>query len=171
MNEDNGLLHNLHSRREFIRSTSLLLTGTTAYTMIPNFAWAKDDAQLEGLAHVCHALYPHEHVPLNYYFACAQGLLDKAAGDANLKSVLDEGMAALDAIYSMPFAELSDDDQALALQRLSGTPFFQTVRGHTVVGLYNIPGIWKYFGYQGPSFAKGGYINRGLNDIFWLKDI
>jgi hypothetical protein len=43
------------------------------------------------------------------------------------------------------------------------------VRGHTVVGLYNIPEVWKYFGYQGPSFPHGGYLDRGFNDINWIK--
>jgi hypothetical protein len=25
-------------------------------------------------------------------------------------------------------------------------------------------------GYEGPSFDKGGYLNRGFNDLDWLPD-
>ena len=37
-------------------------------------------------------------------------------------------------------------------------------------GLYNNPAVWRHFGYEGPSAEFGGYINRGFNDIGWLKD-
>ena len=159
------------SRREFIRRGGLLLTGTTAYTLIPNYAWATDNHQLETLALVCYAMYPHRHVPLKHYKACAQGLLDKADSDAALKQTLNQGITRLDRFGSQPFKELSEDNRALALQRVENTPFFASVRGHTIVGLYNIPGVWQYFGYPGSSFEHGGYINRGLDDIFWLKDV
>lgn len=161
----------VQSRRAFMRGASLLLTGSAAYALTPNFAWAANDERLDNLAQVCYAMYPHKHVPRKFYKACAQGLQDKAKGDAALASLLEEGLAALDAVYSMPFYRLQEPEQNLALQRLSTHPFFQAVRGHTVVGLYNIPGVWKYFGYQGPSFSHGGYLGRGLDDIFWLKDV
>ena len=161
----------MQSRRDFMRGASLLLTGSAAYSLTPNFAWAADDEQLNNLAQTCYAMYPHKNVPRKFYKACAQGLLDKAKGDAALASLLDEGLTILDGVYSMPFYRLQEPEQYLALQRISTHPFFQAVRGHTVVGLYNIPGVWEYFGYQGPSFPKGGYIGRGLDDIVWLKDV
>jgi hypothetical protein len=34
--------------------------------------------------------------------------------------------------------------------------------------LYNNPDVWPKFGYEGASADKGGYINRGFNDIDWL---
>ena len=159
------------SRRAFMRGASLLLTGSAAYSLVPNFAWAAESDKLEGLASACYAMYPHRQVPRKFYKACAQGLLDKAKGDAALSSTLDEGLVALDSVYSEPFHRLTDSDQTLALQRISSHSFFQAVRGHTVVGLYNIPEVWEYFGYQGPSFPRGGYIGRGLDDILWLKDV
>ena len=158
-------------RREFIRRGGLLMTGTTAYTLVPNYAWAADDPLLEALAFACHAMYPHDHVPFKHYKACAQGLLDKAEGDPALRGTLEGGVARLDAFGSRPFAQLSEADRELALQRVEGSDFFSAVRGHTVVGLYNIPEIWQYFGYQGPSFPQGGYLERGFDDIFWLRDI
>lgn len=157
-------------RREFMRGASLLLTGTAAYSLTPNFAWAEGSDRLEGIARVCYALYPHRKLPYDFYKACGQGLLDKAATDSALSAQLDEGLSALNAVYSKPFHELSEEERELALQRVANTSFFQTVRGHTITGLYNIPKVWEHFGYQGPSFPKGGYIDRGFNDILWLKD-
>ena len=168
MNIDKKALAN---RRAFLRSTSLLLTGSAAYAVMPNFAWAQGDQRLEVLAQVSYALYPHQRMPHKFYLASAQGLLDKAKGDAKLAALLEEGHETVNSIFSEPFNKLSAGDQDLVLQRIQGTPYFQTVRGHTVVGLYNIPGVWDYFGYQGPSFPKGGYLERGFDDVFWLKDV
>jgi hypothetical protein len=45
---------------------------------------------------------------------------------------------------------------------------FETVRSGLVVSLYNQQEIWPIFGYEGESFSKGGYIERGFNDIDWI---
>jgi len=140
--------------------------------MTPNFAYAQEESsELETLADVCYRLFPHASVPRKFYLACAQGLLDKAAGDEAIQATLDAGIKQINGTYSRVFTELTADEQDLALQRVRVSPFFDCVRGHTVVGLYNIPEVWDYFGYQGPSFAQGGYINRGFDDVFWLDDL
>ncbi len=51
---------------------------------------------------------------------------------------------------------------------MRNSDFFQKVRGGLVVGLYNQPAVWDQLGYEGASFDKGGYINRGFDDINWL---
>ena len=48
------------------------------------------------------------------------------------------------------------------------TPFFQTVRSGLVTGLYNNKALWPLFGYEGSSWQKGGYVDRGFADIDWL---
>lgn len=158
------------SRREFFRRASLLMTGTAAYALVPNHAFG-DDPMLDALAYACHGAYPHDGIGFDRYRACAQGLIDKAAGDAVLRQTLREGVAALDALYSLPFAELPEEQRTQAIQRITSTSFFDTVRGHTVVGLYNQPGVWKELGYPGPSFPFGGYLNRGFDDVTWVKDV
>ncbi len=50
---------------------------------------------------------------------------------------------------------------------MEAEPFFQTVRGHTVVALYNNQVVWDQFGYQGSSWQDGGYLQRGFQDIGW----
>ncbi|TIW51355.1 MAG: gluconate 2-dehydrogenase subunit 3 family protein, partial [Mesorhizobium sp.] len=54
------------------------------------------------------------------------------------------------------------------LKDIESSPFFQTVRSGLVVSLYNQKDVWPIFGYEGESFSKGGYIERGFNDIEWL---
>ena len=47
---------------------------------------------------------------------------------------------------------------------------FQHVRSTSVVTLYNDQEVWGLLGYEGSSFEKGGYINRGFNDLDWLPE-
>ena len=60
------------------------------------------------------------------------------------------------------------DDRVAILRSVQDTPFFQTVRGGLVTGLYNQKEIWPIFGYEGESYSRGGYINRGFDNIDWL---
>ena len=67
----------------------------------------------------------------------------------------------------MPFLQLSDGYQTEVLAAMEAEPFFQTVRGHTVVALYNNKVLWNDFGYQGSSWQDGGYLMRGFQDVGW----
>ena len=40
----------------------------------------------------------------------------------------------------------------------------------TVVALYDDHEVWELLGYEGASFDKGGYIDRGFDDLDWLPD-
>jgi len=59
-------------------------------------------------------------------------------------------------------------DRVDILRSMEDSPFFQTVRGGLVTGLYNQKAVWPLFGYEGESYSKGGYINRGFDDINWV---
>jgi len=37
-----------------------------------------------------------------------------------------------------------------------------------VVALYDDREVWNLLGYEGPSYDKGGYLNRGFDDLDWL---
>ena len=39
-----------------------------------------------------------------------------------------------------------------------------------VVALYDDREVWELLGYEGPSFDKGGYVDRGFDDLDWLPD-
>ena len=68
------------------------------------------------------------------------------------------------------FAELSADLQLEVLEGIEGTDFFELVRSTAVVEVYADERTWQLVGYEGPSFDKGGYIDRGFNDLDWLPD-
>jgi hypothetical protein len=54
------------------------------------------------------------------------------------------------------------------MRDIEKSPFFQKVRSGLVTGLYNQKEIWPLFGYEGEAYSKGGYIQRGFDDIEWL---
>ena len=62
----------------------------------------------------------------------------------------------------------SEDERVAILKEIETTPFFQKIRGSLITGIYNNQELWPFFGYEGASADKGGYINRGFNDIDWL---
>ena len=65
---------------------------------------------------------------------------------------------------------MSFKKQTKYLKKIEGSAFFNHVRGHTTVALYDHKEVWKIFGYEGESFSKGGYIKRGFNDLDWLPE-
>ena len=54
------------------------------------------------------------------------------------------------------------------MQAIEGRPFFNTVRGQCVTSLYDNDMAFAVFGYEGACFEKGGYIQRGFQDLKWL---
>jgi hypothetical protein len=54
------------------------------------------------------------------------------------------------------------------VESIAGDPFFEKVRSTAVVSLYNNELAFAHFGYEGSSFEKSGYLNRGFDDLTWL---
>ena len=79
-------------------------------------------------------------------------------------------MAELDSVFGVPFLRLSPGLQIDALKKMQDGKFFQAVRGHTVVALYNNKNVWPNFGYQGSSADQGGYLYRGFQDAGWTME-
>lgn len=138
-----------------------------------NAAWAMEvehlkPATMATLIQMARDIYPHDHVGDEFYVAAVKGY-DSADSAANVEA----GIAALDAAASgKGFASYLDTlwerDRVDILRGMENSAFFQTVRGGLVTGLYNQPAVWPLFGYEGESFSKGGYIDRGFDDINWL---
>ena len=68
------------------------------------------------------------------------------------------------------FADLPADEQLEALKAIEGSDFFELVRSTAVVEVYSDQRTWQLVGYEGSSFDKGGYLDRGFNDLDWLPD-
>ena len=167
------------SRRGFLKAggltaVSALALTLTGITVSPN-AWSITLTQLDAhtgrtLSHFCRVLYPHNSLENLYYDACVEQLDSQVSTDKTLLQLLTVGVQGLDAIYDSPFSELPADKQLAAVKQIEGSAFFNKVRAHMVVALYNNENIWDGFGYQGPSFPYGGYLDRGFNDIDWLPE-
>jgi hypothetical protein len=106
-------------------------------------------------------LYPHDALPDDVYARVAAKLAEAPESEP----VINFGVAGLPA-----FTERSDIERVQALREIEGSEFFELVRSTAVVEIYSDPRTWAAFGYEGPSFDKGGYLNRGFNDLDWLPD-
>ncbi|MCW5700399.1 MAG: hypothetical protein KIT00_11215 [Rhodospirillales bacterium] len=164
------------SRRCFVKASAMTATAAFSLSLIGRLggqAWAMtvkaiDATTADTLLAMCRRVYPHDRLEDVFYAACVEGLDAKAADSADAKKQLTDGAAMLNKAGSKAFAELGADEQLAVLKGIETTPFFQTVRGNMVTALYGNSEVWPKFGYQGPSYPYGGYLERGFNDIAWL---
>ena len=158
----------------------LIVAGTGAGGLVFGHgnAWAATAENLDAdtfatLVQMSRDTYPHSRLDDSFYVE-AVSVLDKAAkDDAGLKTMLTEGAAKLDkeamGLKAASYRTMSsEDDRVAILKSMEGDAFFQKIRGNLVTGLYNNKNAWPLFGYEGESASKGGYIDRGFNDIDWL---
>jgi len=134
---------------------------------------ALDAETATALVGMTRAMYPHDRLPDKHYERVVAALDEKAAADGRMKTLLTEGVSFLATTtgrYPQEFGNLPEEQQVKALTRLEATPFFQAVAAEVIVNLYSQPDVWPYFGYEGPSTDKGGYLHRGFDDIDWLED-
>jgi hypothetical protein len=110
---------------------------------------------------VARVMFPHDMLPDEAYAKVVDALEPEA-------ETVEAGVAALD--DPAPFAALDADAQLAALRAAEGTDYFELVRSTAVVELYDNPLVWKAFGYEGPSVHRGGYVERGFDDLDWLPD-
>lgn len=144
-------------------------------------AWAVTASNLKPetfvtLVQMSRDIYPHDRVADRFYAAVVQGF-DKAAGTSgDDKALFENGVTGLDeaakGAHGVPYIDVGwESDRVTLLRGMEKSPFFQKVRGTLVVGIYNNPEVWPVFGYEGESASKGGYINRGFDDIDWLDQV
>ena len=150
-----------------------LAVAGAGFIAAPDAAWAVEvsnvsEHEMATLLQMARDIYPHDKVGDRFY-----AIAVKSYDSEEQKQAVAEGIAALDvAAKEAGFDDyLStgwEADRVAILRRIEDTPFFQTVRGGVVTGLYNQKEVWPIFGYQGESYSEGGYINRGFDDIDWL---
>jgi hypothetical protein len=169
------------SRRQVLKSgvaTLVVAAVTPAGAVLGvNGAWAAEPQALKPqsfatLVQMSRDLYPHDRLEDKFY-AAAVSVLDTASKtDAGLKAMLENGAAALDKGAASgganPYTSLKDEAKRVALIKASASDFMQKVRGNLITGLYNNKEVWPIFGYEGESASKGGYLNRGFNDLNWV---
>ncbi|WP_421699921.1 twin-arginine translocation signal domain-containing protein [Ancylobacter sp.] len=155
---------------------ALMVSG--AAVLNPREAWGLEVTTLKPetmrtLIVMARDVYPHDRVPDRFYAIAMKPYEADAAKDPALKALVEDGVITLDTLskakYGAAYADIGWEDQRVAvLREIEDSAFFQKVRGGLVVGLYNQEEVWPIFGYEGSSADKGGYIDRGFNDIAWL---
>tara|TARA_B100000674_G_scaffold472155_1_gene461682 strand:- start:1597 stop:2169 length:573 start_codon:yes stop_codon:yes gene_type:complete len=157
------------SRRNFLLGTVSTLALTTLVSNGPkaNIKVATAPGDREMIATMCRALYPHDRFPDKIYLDVADGAIKKGNASPGSAMMMRTG---LNDLKDKSFNKMSFGKQTKYLKKIEGSPFFNHVRGHTTVALYDHKEVWKIFGYEGESFSKGGYIKRGFNDLDWLPE-
>lgn len=122
------------------------------------------------LVRMLEVMFPHDSFPAGPYERTAQQVLDAAAASPRSLAQLCQGLHDLDRLRDVPFVQLEDAVALTVLRGVQDAPFFVTVLGIAAVKLYDDHEVWDLLGYEGPSFDKGGYINRGFNDLDWLPE-
>ena len=164
------------TRRQLLsRSVALGATFVVGVNFVaaPDAAWATETVALKPesmatLIQMARDIYPHDHVADEFYVTAVKGY-DTAENAAEIEA----GIAALDAVAvgagnASYLAAAWEKDRVALLRSIEHSPFFQRIRGGLVTGLYNQKAVWPLFGYEGESFSKGGYLERGFDDISWL---
>lgn len=166
------------SRRELLKRGSAagaLLVISGSAVLSASEAWGLESTALKPetvatLIQMARDIYPHDQVPDRYYAIAIKSHDELAGKDAAHKDLIEKGIADLDQKSGAGgYTGLGWEEERVAvLKQIEDTPFFQAIRGGLVVGLYNQKEVWPIFGYEGESYSKGGYIERGFDDIDWL---
>lgn len=121
-----------------------------------------------ALVRLLRAAFPHTNFPDGPYERVADKILEQIEADLYHQLVLEQGLASLEqaGLDGTQDAEVAEK----VLAALADTEFFTFVRGIAVVSLYDDHEVWELLGYEGASFDKGGYLDRGFDDLDWLPD-
>lgn len=165
------------SRRSFLATSGLLAgslwaSSSTLLALAPSSLWALelkalDERSARVLLGVTRQIFPHPKLDDAVYAFVVRDL-DGAAADAAVKLLLTDGIKQLDNAAHGDWLGLADAARLAEVTKLAGKPFFEKIRSTAVVSLYNNELAFAHFGYQGDSFSKGGYLERGFNDLTWL---
>ena len=154
----------------FVAGTGFLAHATDAWAMELK---ALSPATMASLIQMARDVYPHDRIADRFYAIAVKGHDETAAGDDAHKTMIEDGIADLDARAQAAGGTSYlgtgwEIDRVALLRQIESDGFFQAVRGGLVVGLYNQKEVWPVFGYEGESFSKGGYMDSGFDDIAWL---
>ena len=154
-----------------VMSVSTLLTSSTEAFAQSFTALGADVGKV--LLVMARDIFPHDKLAEKYYMHAIEPYEIAAKKDPVLKKLLTDGVALLNAsskkMTGQNYTNIPQElNRVEVLKRIESTPFFQKIRGDLVTGIYNNKEIFTLLGYEGSSWEKGGYINRGFDDIDWL---
>ena len=126
--------------------------------------------QRTALTRMLRAMFPHDRFPDGPYERTADAILQAASADLRMRAQLEQGLRDLDVVGGAPFDTLAPVKRLEVLRGLGTTEFFEGVRAKTILVLYNDPEVWQLLGWEGESYSRGGYLERGYADLDWLPD-
>ena len=169
------------SRRELLKRSAAVSAGMvvgSGFLASSSASWAMEVESLSPetmatLVQMARDIYPHDRFPDELYAEAVKGHDESAAKDPDYKRTIEVGVTVLDNLakkqgHNSYVGMGWEADRVQIITSMRNSEFFQKIRGGLVVGLYNQPAVWDKLGFEGASFDKGGYINRGFDDINWL---
>jgi hypothetical protein len=113
-------------------------------------------------------LFPIPDLGMSPYQRVASGIAAAVHAQPAQFTLVREGIEQLDAKAGGSFLDLPEPAQVGQLRHIETGDFFQFVYAAVRGRLFDDREVWALLGYEGSSLEKGGYLNRGLNDIDWL---
>jgi len=158
------------SRRRFL-AAAIAFTGAsmTSESLRLATAFAQSTGQPNGAAiRMARLLIPHDAIGDDVYRSTLENAI--AATASSYATLLDDTLARLDAGRPQGFMALDPADQLTALRAIESEDFFKAMLFNLKLFFYGNPGSWAVMSYEGPSWQKGGYLNRGAGEIDWLPE-
>lgn len=121
----------------------------------------------DALVRIARAMYPHDGLPAAPYARAVDAILREAGRDPGLARIVLEGLADLRDAGTA----LEEEPLTRYLEATESGAFFQSVRARVSWSLYDDREVWAFIGYPGESFALGGYLHRGFDDLAWLPEV
>lgn len=129
---------------------------------------ALTDHQLAMLERISYLLFPFPQLGMEPYQRVVADMQQAAGTQADQISLITEGIALLDSAAAPAWLDLPQSEQIALLKQMENSAFFQWALPATRSRLFQDPQVWALIGYEGSSLEKGGYLQRGLDDIDWL---
>jgi hypothetical protein len=164
------------TRRTLIKAAG---AGVTVYVLWSSPSWigpgvalaasltTLDEAQAKAMLAMARQLFPHDSLGDEYYWVVVESIDKDMAASPELAKRIRDGLAQLNQAAGGDFATLDAHRQIEAMKKVESTAFFPDMLNKTQFYFYNNKAVWPKFGYEGSSWERGGYINRGFNDVTW----
>ncbi len=160
-------------RRQLLQQAACAFLGVTSPAgrlLAEAGAASVDDELSRFLVILLQRLFPHDGLDRSLYVDVADAMAGAVMSDPAWLSRVQAGRTELDRTSGGAWQELAAADQVHQLSLIEKTQFFLTLRSLGNFLFYNKPDLWPFFGYEGSSFEKGGYLNRGFDDLDWLPE-
>jgi len=154
-----------------ITSRFLLVSGVSLFVPIRSiFAEVDfpDPDSIRTLFRIVRILYPHNGLSDVHYEVVVKSLVQESLENDSTRQLLSTGFAVISEKSAGAWPDPNDEQLSGIIRDIAGSEFIAKIKTATILKLYDNHTVWQTFGYEGEAFSKGGYIDRGFNDLDWL---